>query len=202
MIKSLVRALIKRRALYRQRVSSVRPIFLNKFQQPHNNTVYYTTANATATAKTTAIAAGEWKTGSEAMRWTLLLAGCIVTAAEAAAATAADQPPPAYVPGVNNVGGSMPGPEGKPPNVLFVGTFVSYIDCETAAKKRNIGGDATSWTYHQCNFPPAASGNYSCHCYARTDGVWHPNAEQLVDSGYIHGGTPPSPAPPAPIQCT
>ena len=38
--------------------------------------------------------------------------------------------------------------------------------------KHNIGGDATSWTYHQCNFPPAASGNYSCHCYARTDAVW------------------------------
>lgn len=27
------------------------------------------------------------------------------------------------------------------------------------------------------------SGNYSCHCYARTDGVWHPTPEAKVDSG-------------------
>ena len=109
--------------------------------------------------------------------------------------------PPAYAPGMNNVAGSMNGPEGSPPQVLFVGTFFNYVDCENAAKKHNIGGDATSWTYHQCNFPPAASGNYSCHCYARTDAVWHPQKEQLVDSGFIKDG--PSPPPPAPpFQCT
>eukprot|EP00040_Diaphanoeca_grandis_P000352 m.15181 g.15181 ORF g.15181 m.15181 type:complete len:490 (-) comp10471_c0_seq1:134-1603(-) len=84
----------------------------------------------------------------------------------------------------NNVAGSMPNPNGNPMHgVVFVGTMTSSNECENVALA-NV--DATSWTYHHCDFPPAKSGNYSCHCYIRTDFVWKPKEQALVDSGDLH----------------
>ena len=69
--------------------------------------------------------------------------------------------PPSFAVGENNVAGVMRNPKGNPPGVLLAGVFKAASGCESAAKA-NAG--ATSWTYHHCDFPIAASGNYSCHC--------------------------------------
>ena len=108
---------------------------------------------------------------------------------------------PKLAPNENNVAGSMPSPAGNPSHgVLLVGTMPMAADCEAAAAKLAA---ATSWTYHRCDFPPAGTGNYSCHCYARTDGKWQPRHQQLVDSGFIKGPPPPRPPPPpAPFRCS
>lgn len=103
--------------------------------------------------------------------------------------------PPSFAAGVNNVAGSMPNPQGNPPSIILVGVHQSAHECQGAAKAEK---HATSWTYHHCNFPPAGSGNYSCHCYARTDSVWHPKKQALVDSGCIRISPPPQPPPPPP----
>ena len=95
----------------------------------------------------------------------------------------------------NNVGGAMPNPSGNPTHgVLLVGTMSTAAECAAAATKN---AKATSWTYHQCNFLPVKSGNYSCHCYVRTDGHWAPRHQDLIDSGNIKAT--PAPPPPAPI---
>jgi hypothetical protein len=112
------------------------------------------------------------------------------------AAAAAAATPPRFAKGENNVGGSMPSPSGNPrAGVLLVGTFSSAQQCEAAA---TADPKAASWTYHECGFPPAGSGNYSCHCFARTSSYWHPIKQALVDSGYIRPGTPAPPPPPPP----
>ena len=91
--------------------------------------------------------------------------------------------PPTFVANENNVAGSMPNPSGNPRNgVILVGTMHQANACMAAASKFS---NATSWTYHHCDFPPAVSGNYSCHCYARTDGHWDPTHENLIDSGFL-----------------
>ena len=121
----------------------------------------------------------------------------------ASAAAHAGTPPRAFAPSTNNVMGAMPSPAGKPPGIVLLGPFASPSACETAAYRRAA---ATSWTYHHCDLPPAASGNYSCHCYVRTDGVWTGSAEARVDSGDMSRSTrppppPPSPPPRAPPRC-
>lgn len=119
----------------------------------------------------------------------------------ASVSTANSRSPPKFAKGQNNVAGSMPNPRGNPQaGVLLVGTFGSARQCEAAA---TADPRAASWTYHECGFPPAGSGNYSCHCYARTSSYWHPMKQELVDSGYIRPGTPvPSPPPPPPALPT
>jgi hypothetical protein len=101
----------------------------------------------------------------------------------------------------------MPNPDGNPKGgVILVGTMATAQECEQQATKID---NATSWTYNHCDFPPAGSGNYSCHCYIRTDGKWALLKQNLVDSGYIKPGlptpatpSPPTPSPPTPFVCT
>ena len=96
--------------------------------------------------------------------------------------------PPKFAPNTNNVGGQMPNPSGNPAHgIMLLGAMQSSDECEAAANKL---ANATSWTYHHCNFPPAGSGNYSCHCYYRTDGRWAPAHESLIDSGFIKSAAP------------
>lgn len=67
---------------------------------------------------------------------------------------AARAAPPKIERNENNVGGSMPNPAGNPAHgVLLVGTLGSAEACAAAALKN---AKATSWTYHHCDFPPAA----------------------------------------------
>ena len=107
---------------------------------------------------------------------------------------------PVYMSAANNVVGSMPNPAGNPPTVILVGSSVnSTRDCEIMA---STVATATSWTYHHCNFPHAGSGNYSCHCYARTDGKWAPASQQRVDSGDLGRTTLPVTPPPPPLRAT
>ena len=109
---------------------------------------------------------------------------------------------PVFARSMNNVMGAMPSPAGKAPAIVGLGVMGSTGECLRAAYARPT---ATSWTYHHCNFPPAGSGNYSCRCYIRTDGLWLNRSEALVDSGDILGrgprGLPLPPATAAPPQC-
>ena len=92
-------------------------------------------------------------------------------------------PPPPFANDENNVAGSMPTPAGSPAHgVVLVGTMTRAGSCAAAVQSNST---YTSWTYHHCNFPPAGSGNYSCHCYGRNDGRWAPVSQALVDSGFI-----------------
>jgi hypothetical protein len=137
-------------------------------------------------------------------RWLGLL-GLLELAVEGAVMGTA---PPALARNENNVAGSMPNPRGNPRRgIVLLGVYGTAAGCQGAAQGHV---NATSWTYHHCDFPPAGSGNYSCHCYARTDGCWHPKPQQLVDSGYLAAAPhcpapapPPSPGPPPPWKgCT
>ena len=132
-----------------------------------------------------------------ATRAYIVLVVMLPSLAVALAAVASPRSPPKFARGENNVGGSMPNPRGNPQaGVLLVGTFATASQCEAAA---TADPRAASWTYHECSFPPAGSGNYSCHCYARTSSYWHPTKQALVDSGYLRPGTPvPPPPPPSP----
>lgn len=87
----------------------------------------------------------------------------------------------------------MPNPSGNPKgDVVLVGTMSTALECEQQATKLPT---ATSWTFHQCDFLPVKSGNYSCHCYIRTDGIWAPKTQQKIDSGFIKASPSPTPAP-------
>ena len=104
-------------------------------------------------------------------------------------------PAPGFAANENNIMGAIPNPSGTS-KINLVGVFAAANACELAASKRK---NATSWTYHHCDLPPAVSGNYSCHCYARTDGIWAPVPQKLVDSGFIR---PVAPTPgPTPFIC-
>ena len=108
---------------------------------------------------------------------------------------------PVFAPGENNVLGAMPSPAGNPPAIVLVGAVSSALECERAAYANSA---AVSWTWHHCDFPVSGSGNYSCHCYARTDVAWAPRNQSRVDSGHLgrilrHQPSPPTPAPPGPL---
>ena len=106
--------------------------------------------------------------------------------------SSAATPPPKIERNENNVGGAMPNPSGNPTHgVLLVGTMSSAAECAAAATKN---AKATSWTYHQCNFLPVKSGNYSCHCYVRTDGHWAP-ATPGPNRQREYQGSPRAPTP-------
>ena len=66
-------------------------------------------------------------------------------------------------------------------NVKYLGTVNSAIDCE---QKCFDSETCTSFTWYDMAFGKGWSGQ----CYGRTDGVWNPTPEQLVDSGQHMGG--------------
>ena len=100
-----------------------------------------------------------------------------------------------FAPSQNNVMGAMKSPAGNPPGIVLLGSMASTDHCEKAAYSQV---NATSWTYVHCAFPPVTSGNYSCHCYMRTDGSWNPSHQLLVDSGDMGRFPTPAPQPPSP----
>ena len=106
--------------------------------------------------------------------------------------------PPKFAANENNVMDAMPTPNGNPPAILLLGVMASSDACESAASAP-AWNNATSWTYHHCDFPVARSGNYSCRCYVRTDGHWAPAVEEKIDSGFLR--QPPSPPCKSPLDC-